>query len=154
MLIQANGTLIDIFFILKNTNKIQMNLESPKVTLQKSAQETFNFLSDVKNFEALMPEDISKFEVLGDDKFLFALKGMPEIVLKKKEAIAPNKIVLGAAGGKLDFSLTGHITAINDNSSEVQLIFAGDFNAMMAMMIKGPISKFIETLANNMKTAI
>ena len=28
-----------------------MNLESPKVTIQKSAQETFNFLSDVKNFE-------------------------------------------------------------------------------------------------------
>jgi hypothetical protein len=35
-----------------------------------------------------MPENISKFEVLGDDKFLFALKGMPEIILKKKEVIA------------------------------------------------------------------
>ncbi len=47
-----------------------------------------------------MPENISKFEVLDDDKFLFALKGMPEIILKKKEVIPPNKIVLGAAGGK------------------------------------------------------
>ncbi|HRZ73962.1 MAG TPA: SRPBCC family protein, partial [Flavobacterium sp.] len=28
--------------------------------------------------------------------------------------------------------------------------FDGDFNPMMAMMIKGPISKFIETLAANM----
>ena len=82
-----------------------MNLESPKVTIQKSAQDTFNFLSDVKNFKSLMPENISKFEVLDDDKFLFALKGMPEIILKKKETIAPSKIVLGAAGGKLDFSL-------------------------------------------------
>ena len=63
-----------------------MNLQSPKVTLDKSPEETFNFLSDVKNFEKLMPENISKFEVLGEDKFLFALKGMPEIVLKKKEA--------------------------------------------------------------------
>ncbi|RYG52732.1 MAG: SRPBCC family protein, partial [Chitinophagaceae bacterium] len=26
----------------------------------------------------------------------------------------------------------------------------GEFNAMMAMMIKGPISKFLETLAANM----
>jgi len=32
----------------------------------------------------------------------------------------------------------------------VQLFFEGEFNAMMAMMIKGPISKFIETLAENM----
>ncbi|MEZ4857031.1 MAG: SRPBCC family protein [Gelidibacter sp.] len=131
-----------------------MNLESPKVTIQKSSQDVFDFLSDVKNFEQLMPENISKFEVLGDDKFLFALKGMPEIVLKKKEAIAPNKIVLGAAGGKLDFSLIGHITETTDTQSDVQLTFEGDFNPMMAMMIKGPIGKFIETLVNNMITAI
>ncbi|SEA20250.1 SRPBCC family protein [Bizionia paragorgiae] len=131
-----------------------MNLESPKVTIPKSAEDTFTFLSDVKNFEKLMPENISKFEVLDNDKFLFALKGMPEIVLKKKESTPPNQIVLGAAGGKLDFSLTANITAIDDNTSDVKLHFDGEFNAMMAMMIKGPINKFIETLASNMKTAV
>lgn len=130
-----------------------MNLESPKVTLNKSAQNAFDFLTNVKNFEQLMPENISKFEVLGQDTFVFALKGMPEIELKKKEVIPPNKIVLGAAGGKLDFSLTGNIKAISETSSEVQLVFEGDFNPMMAMMIKGPISKFIETLVNNMANA-
>ncbi|MCK8479990.1 SRPBCC family protein [Psychroserpens algicola] len=131
-----------------------MKLESPKTTIPKSAQETFDFLSDVKNFEKLMPENISKFEVLEDDKFLFALKGMPEIVLKKKETVAPHKIVLGAAGGKLDFSLTGHITEIAADKSEVELVFEGEFNAMMAMMIKGPINKFIETLATNMPAQV
>jgi hypothetical protein len=30
------------------------------------------------------------------------------------------------------------------------LVFEGEFNAMMAMMVKGPISKFIETLSENM----
>ena len=130
-----------------------MNLESPKVTLDKSTEDTFNFLSDVKNFEKLMPENISKFEVLDADKFLFALKGMPEIVLKKKEATPNSKIVLGAAGGKLDFSLTADITEVEDAKSDVKLTFAGEFNAMMAMMIKGPISKFIETLSTNMSSA-
>ncbi|NRB58424.1 MAG: SRPBCC family protein [Winogradskyella sp.] len=131
-----------------------MNLESPKVTLDKSAEETFNFLSDVKNFENLMPENISKFEVLDNDKFLFALKGMPEIILKKKEAIPNSKVVLGAAGGKLDFSLIGNIQEIDTNKTEVQLSFTAQFNAMMAMMVKGPITKFIETLVENMKTAV
>ncbi len=131
-----------------------MNLESPKVTINKSARHTFDFLSNVKNFEQLMPENISKFEALNDDTFVFALKGMPEIELKKKEAVVPNKIVLGAAGGKLDFSLTGKITEINDASSEVQLTFEGDFNPMMAMMIKGPINKFIETLVTKMVSAV
>lgn len=131
-----------------------MNLESPNVTLAKSAEETFNFLSDVKNFEMLMPENISKFEVLDTDKFLFALKGMPEIVLKKKEATPNSQVVLGAAGGKLDFSLIANIIEVEVNKTAVQLTFEGEFNAMMAMMIKGPISKFIETLVTSMKTAI
>ena len=131
-----------------------MNLESPNITVHKSSQEVFEFLTDVKNFESLMPENISKFELLEDDKFLFALKGMPEIILQKKEAIAPNKIVLGAAGGKIDFSLIGNIKDIDESSSEVQLEFTGEFNPMMAMMIKGPIKKFIETLANSIPNAI
>lgn len=131
-----------------------MNLESPKINVEKSPEEVFEFLADVKNFESLMPENISKFEVLENDKFVFALKGMPEIILKKKEIDAPNKIVLGAAGGKIDFSLTGNIVKTGDTSSEVQLQFAGDFNPMMAMMIKGPITKFIETLATSIPNAI
>ena len=101
-----------------------------------------------------MPENISKFEVISEDKFLFALKGMPEIILKKKEVIPPNKIVLGAAGCKIDFSLIANITEVNSDSSEVKLDFTGDFNPMMAMMIKSPISKFIETLASSIPKAI
>lgn len=127
-----------------------MNLESPKVTVEKSAQEVFDLLSDVKNFEKLMPENIAKFEVIGDDAFIFGLKGMPEIKLKMKEKVAPNKIVLGAASDKLPFTLVANIDAVTENSSDVKLDFEGEFNPMMAMMIKGPISKFIETLAINM----
>lgn len=131
-----------------------MNLESPKITLNKSAEDTFNFISDIKNFEHLMPENISKFEVLNEDTFIFALKGMPEIVLTKKDLSPPNKVVLGAAGGKLDFSLIANIAEMAADKSEVQLHFEGDFNPMMAMMIKGPIKKFLETLITNLPKAV
>lgn len=127
-----------------------MNLESPKVTVEKSAQHLFNALSDVKNFEKLMPENISKFEVLGDDIFNFGLKGMPEIKLRMKETKPNSKVMLAAASDKLPFTLTANIETLSENSSAVQLHFDGEFNPMMAMMIKGPITKFIETLAENM----
>ena len=61
-----------------------MNLESPRVSIEKSSQIVFNFLTDVKNFKPLMPEDTIKFELIDDETFLFALSGIPEIVLKKK----------------------------------------------------------------------
>lgn len=131
-----------------------MKLESNTITVNKSAQQVFDFLSHIKNFQSLMPESTSKFELLDEDTFLFALKGMPEITLKKKETMPPNKIVFGAAGGKIDFSLIGDIDEVDSNKSEVQLQFSGEFNPMMSMMIKGPISKFIDTLVKNIPNAI
>jgi Na+/H+ antiporter NhaC len=48
----------------------------------------------------------------------------------------------------------GKVNQSNFNSYNkkelIELLFEGEFNAMMAMMIKGPIGKFIETLALNM----
>jgi ribosome-associated toxin RatA of RatAB toxin-antitoxin module len=128
-----------------------MNLESPKVTVEKSAQYLFDALCNVKNYEKLMPENIAKFEVTGDDSFIFGLKGMPEIKLKLKDALPATKVILGAASDKLPFTLTANIESISENSSGVKLDFEGEFNAMMAMMIKGPISKFLESLAGNME---
>ena len=75
---------------------------------------------------------------------------MPEIVLKLKEKNPHNQIVLGAASDKLPFTLTANIASTGDNSSEVQLVFEGEFNAMMAMMIKTPITNFIEALSENL----
>jgi len=128
-----------------------MELNSKKVTVQKSASTLCDFLSDVKNFEQLMPENISKFQVLREDAFIFALKGMPEIALEVKEKVVPNKIVLGAISDKIPFTLTANIEAIDDSTSVAELLFSGEFNSMMAMMIKGPISKFIETLSQNLE---
>ncbi len=127
-----------------------MNLESPKVTVDQSAEYLFNALSDVKNYEKLMPENIAKFEVLGDDIFNFGLKGMPEIKLRLKEGNPHTKVNLAAASDKLPFTLTANLESVTATSTAVQLHFEGEFNPMMAMMIKGPISKFIETLAQNM----
>jgi hypothetical protein len=127
-----------------------MNLESPKVTVQNNATYLFNALCDVNNFEKLMPESIAKFEVTDTDSFIFGLKGMPEIKLRMKDKTPNSKIVLGAASDKLPFTLTANIEEISESSAAIQLVFEGEFNAMMAMMIKGPITKFIENLSENM----
>jgi carbon monoxide dehydrogenase subunit G len=132
-----------------------MKLDSPKQTIHKSQQEVFDFLNDVKNFEKLMPENMTKFETLGDDGFVFALAGMPEVALKKKDVVSPNKIQLGApSGGKIDFNLLADIKEITVDSSEVQFVFSGEFNMMIGMMIKGPINKMIETWVTNIPKAI
>jgi hypothetical protein len=128
-----------------------MNLTSKKVSVQKSAADRCVFLSDVKNFEKLMPENISKFEVIKENAFIFALKGMPELALEVKEVNAPNQVKLGAISDKLPFNLVGNIEEETENSAQAELQFEGDFNPMMAMMIKAPITKFLETLISNLE---
>ncbi|MGJ8744757.1 SRPBCC family protein [Polaribacter sp.] len=125
-----------------------MNIEGTKVTVQKSAEALFVYFTDLKNFESIMPENIQKFEVDGDS-FLFGLPGMPEIRLVLKEKTAFSSIILGAASSKLPFTLAANITEVSENVSEVALQFDGEFNAMMSMMIKKPLTKFVDTLTEN-----
>ena len=125
-----------------------MNLETKKSVINKSQKDFFEYLTDLNNFEHLMPENNTKFEVDGES-FIFGLKGMPEIRLVVKEKQEFDKIILGAASSKLNFSLTVNIDEATENSCETQLLFEGDFNPMMAMMVKGPLQKFINTLSDN-----
>jgi len=117
-----------------------MNIEGNTIRLDKSQEHLFNFFSDVKNFEKIMPENINKFEVDGDS-FLFGLPGMPEIRLVLAEKTAFSNVTLGAASSKLPFTLAANIKKIEENKSEVTLSFAGEFNPMMTMMITFSIAK-------------
>jgi len=125
-----------------------MNIEGNKITINKSKSEVIAFLTKMDNFEQLMPEN-TKFEVLSDDVFLFGLKGMPEIKLRLKEQ-TEDKVILGAAGDKLPFTLVANLNEIAPSTTETQLSFTGEFNAMMAMMVKGPITKFVGQLSDKL----
>lgn len=127
-----------------------MNITGNRVVVEKSQKETFEFLTDLKNFEQLMPDSIQKFEVDGES-FIFGLKGMPEIRLVLKEKTEYSNVTLGAASSKLDFELVADIQEIDEESSEVQLDFNGKFNMMMQMMVKKPLTSFIETLTDNLE---
>lgn len=129
-----------------------MNIESSVQRVSKSQETVFTFLATPANYEQLMPDNIEKFRVLDADRFLFALKGMPEIELKKVEEVPYSRIVLGAGSGKLPFSLTADLQEVSRDETDVTLRFEGEFNAMMAMMVKKPITNFINTLASKLGT--
>jgi len=125
-----------------------MNINGNTVVIEKSAEQVFTFFTDLKNFKEIMPENIQKFEVDGES-FIFGLPGMPEIRLVLKEKTEFSNITLGAASSKLPFTLAADINEVSENKTEVTLDFTGDFNPMMAMMIKKPLTKFVETLTEN-----
>ena len=90
-----------------------MHLESETTTVNKSQQEVFEFLTDVHNYEKIMPESIEKFEIKGDDSFLFQLKGMPVIGLKMQDKTPYHSATLGSMSDKFAFTLKADIQELD-----------------------------------------
>ena len=129
-----------------------MIIESPVVTVTKSNEEIISFLSDLRNFKQLMPENTTKFEVTGNDTFKFALQGMPEFELKIASITPNEEIILQSANDKTPFELKFKLHSKPDQDTKAQFVFEGEFNAMMAMMIKSPINKFLSILIQKIST--
>lgn len=126
-----------------------MNLEGRKIVVNKSVAELAEMLKNPKDYEHLMPEGLQKFEA-SDNGFKFGLKGMPEIALKIDE-VSAQQVVLKSASSSLDFALKGQMNALNDQQTEVQLLFEGQFNPFIKMMVEKPLQNFINTLTDKIE---
>jgi len=126
-----------------------MKLNSNSTHLNISDTTLFEKLCAIENFKLIMPENISKFEILDQSTLIFSLKGMPPIKLIFGEKHSPSLITLNSSESKINFSLSAHIKKIDENSCEFSLEFNGDLNPMIQMMIKTPLQSFINDLSKN-----
>ena len=128
-----------------------MELKSLISNSKLSTKNLFDKLSVIENFETLMPESISKFELIDSESFLFSIKGMPTFKLKIEEKLTSKKIVLKSVESKITFYLTGYIKESDDKNSTFQIEFKGELNPMIEMMVKTPLQSFIDDLSKNVK---
>lgn len=126
-----------------------MKLNSNSTQLNISDTTLFEKLCAIENFKLIMPENISKFEILDQSTLIFSLKGMPPIKLIFGEKNSPSIITLNSSESKFNFSLSAHIKKIDENSCEFSLEFNGDLNPMIQMMVKTPLQSFINDLSKN-----
>ena len=126
-----------------------MKLNSNSTHLNISETTLFEKLCAIENFKLIMPENISKFEILDQSTLIFSLKGMPPIKLIFGEKHSPSLITLNSSESKINFSLSAHIKKNDENSCEFSLEFNGDLNPMIQMMVKTPLQSFINDLSKN-----
>lgn len=132
------------------TKILKMNLEARKVIVNKSATELTELLKQPQEYRQLMPDSIQKFES-NESGFVFGLKGMPEVSLKINEIVDNEKVVLKSGSSALDFSLVGTMNSISKNQTEVQLLFEGNFNTFIKMMVEKPLQNFLNTLTDKLE---
>ena len=126
-----------------------MEINSSIARVDHSNEQLFSKLSSVETYEVLMPEG-STFTKIDDNRFRFKFGGMPEIGLTIGDKQPNESIVLTSSNDKISFSLRGQLTKVSETQTDVQLQFDGDFNPMVAVMVKKPLTKFMESLIGNM----
>ena len=126
-----------------------MEINSSTATVDQSTEMLFSKLSQVETYKQLMPEG-AQFTTISDSQFRFKLGGMPEIGLTISDKQPNESIFLKSSSDKISFSLRGNLTEVSADQTDIQLHFKGDFNPMMAMMVKNPLTQFMESLVSNM----
>ncbi len=125
-------------------------IESDKVTVNKTAKEVYDFLSDFNNFKKLMPEQVVDWTSTADE-CTFTIKGMATLGMKIVEKI-PNSLIKVIKNGSapFDFTLSCMIDDLQ-HQCVVQLAFDAELNMMMKMMATKPLTNFLNILVNKLK---
>lgn len=126
-------------------------LESDKVEINNSSANIFNYLSDFRNFEKLMPAQVTNW-LATIDECSFTINGMANIGMKIIEK-TPNSQITITSHGKVpfEFKLFVFITEKDPNNCVGQLVFESDMNPMIKMMVEKPLGNFFNMLAQKMK---
>ena len=126
-------------------------LQSDIVQIDNTSQHIFNYLSDFRNFEKLMPPQVTNWQASADE-CSFTINGMATIGMKIIEKTPNSKIAISSSGKvPFEFSLLVLITETGANSCTGQLIFEAELNMMLKMMVEKPLGNFFNMLAQKMK---
>ena len=126
-------------------------IESEVVDVENSAENIYNYLSDFRNFEKLMPSQVTNWKAT-EEECSFTLNGMATIGMKIVEKTPFKKITINSHGKvPFEFQLFVLITEKGTNSCVGQLVFESDLNPMLKMMVVKPLGNFFNMLAHRMK---
>ncbi|MGB3946656.1 MAG: SRPBCC family protein [Bacteroidia bacterium] len=126
-------------------------IESEVVDIENSSENIYNYLSDFRNFEKLMPSQVTNWKAT-EDECSFTLNGMASIGMKIVEKAPFKKITINSNGKvPFEFQLFVLITEKAPTSCVGQLVFESDLNPMLKMMVVKPLGNFFNLLAQRMK---
>jgi len=123
-----------------------------KKHINKSSQEVYDYLSDFRNFEQFLPEQISEWEA-GNDYCSFNITGLGNIKLVYKERTPCSKIIVQPnmeSNFPVSFFLNINISEDTETSCYVQFIIEAEVNSMMGMMVDKPLKQFVEVISDRL----
>ena len=123
-------------------------IESEEKKVNQSPKEAFEFLSDFRNFEHLMPPQVVDWQAT-EDECQFTIQGMATLGMKIENKI-PYSLIHIVKNGKapFDFTLDCFIQEKGIDESEIKLELNADLNPFLKMMAVNPLKNFLNMLVD------
>ena len=126
-------------------------IESDKVIVNAQRKEVFEFIADFNNIIQLLPQDkISDWQSTNDD-CSFKIQNAAVIPLVKSSVDEFSKInIVSGEKAPFPFTLVVHLNEKGEGT-EAFLIFEGDINPFLKMMVVKPLTNLFNYMANKLK---
>jgi len=146
----------DFFNINKSNTRITVSeistFESRSGRVKCSAEELFNFVTDIRNFERIIPRGSTGDIKIDKDSCSIRVNMLGTVSVRISETAKFNKVVYsGNAMHINDFTLVLNILGKSDKEAEVKVILSAEMNPFLKMMAVEPVRQFLETLIREME---
>ena len=132
----------------------QVNFISHEVELPASAEAVFNFLSDLNNFEKMMPDQVINWQSTRDDCD-FDIKGMAHIgLVKSAEFPGKSVTIVSKPDNPIELQIQGNISGKSDHLSAVTLELTANLSPILQLMASAPLQNLINIMADRLKEAL
>ncbi|HOZ87156.1 MAG TPA: hypothetical protein PL029_05310 [Bacteroidia bacterium] len=123
-------------------------LTSEQYPTQTNLKNLFEFLSDFKNFEAILPLDkIEQFKVI-ENGCSFSIKGITPMTVTLAEKKPFEFILFSSQGlGKFNFNLKAVFTGDASQTGACRVELYGDMNPFIKSMAEKPLGALINTMS-------
>ncbi|MEE0266437.1 MAG: hypothetical protein U0K59_04350 [Bacteroidales bacterium] len=135
-----------------------VKIESKKVEIKRNVEFVYEYLADFTHFSMVANDKIENFKAT-QDRCSFTIKGMTDMGLKIISRLPNESITISndtdvPSSMPLNFLIIFEFERVEPYVTRVVVKMELDANPMIAMMVKKPLEKFVNSLADGMKTAM
>ena len=135
-----------------------IKIESKKVEIKRNVEFVYEYLADFTHFSMVANDKIENFKAT-QDRCSFTIKGMTDMGLKIISRLPNESITISndtdvPSSMPLNFLIIFEFERVEPYVTRVVVKMELDANPMIAMMVKKPLEKFVNSLADGMKTAM
>ena len=135
-----------------------VKIESKKVEIKRNVEFVYEYLADFTHFSMVANDKIENFKAT-QDRCSFTIKGMTDMGLKIISRMPNESITISndtdvPSSMPLNFLIIFEFERVEPYVTRVVVKMELDANPMIAMMVKKPLEKFVNSLADGMKMAM